>query len=450
MSRPAALSGFPEWLPAQRAVELEVIRTLQRTFELHGFAGIETRSVEPMETLLSKGEIDKEVYVLRRLHADDSEPEDPAKQLGLHFDLTVPFARYVLEHAGKLDFPFRRYQIQRVWRGERPQEGRYREFRQADIDVVGVDTLPFHYDIEMVEVMAEAFAGLSLPPLTMQVNNRKLVQGFYRGLGIEDVAAVLRAVDKLDKIGAAQVHALLAEGVGLSTSQADLCLRLATITGGDAAVVDQVRALGVTGDELDEGLHEVAMLLDGVRDVPRDGFDVVADLRIARGLDYYTGTVYETQMAGFEHVGSVCSGGRYDSLASDGKTTYPGVGISFGVTRTLAPLFGRGLTGSRSTPTCVLVVLVDEGSRAESRECATALRARGIPAEVAPAPQKYGKQIRYAERRGIPYVWFPAQASSEGVAAVRDIRTGEQVPADAGSWMPPATDLRPTLVHPAG
>jgi histidyl-tRNA synthetase len=155
-------------------------------------------------------------------------------------------------------------------------------------------------------------------------------------------------------------------------------------------------------------------------------------------------------MAGFEHIGSVCSGGRYDSLASDGKTTYPGVGISFGVTRTLAPLFSRGLTGSRSTPTCVLVVLVDEGSRAESRECAAALRARGIPAEVAPAPQKYGKQIRYAERRGIPYVWFPAQASSEGVAAVRDIRTGEQVPADAGSWMPPADDLRPALVHPAG
>jgi histidyl-tRNA synthetase len=243
---------------------------------------------------------------------------------------------------------------------------------------------------------------------------------------------------------------MLTDGVGLGEQQADLCLELASICGGDAAVVDRVRALGVTGDELDEGLHELAMLLDGVRDVPRDGFDVVADLRIARGLDYYTGTVYETQMAGFEHLGSVCSGGRYDSLASDGRTTYPGVGISFGVTRTLGPLFSRGLTTSRSTPTCVLVVLVDEGSRAASRACAAALRARGIPAEVAPAPQKYGKQIRYAERRGIPYVWFPAEASSDGVAAVRDIRTGEQVPADEGSWMPPAADLRPQLVHPAG
>jgi histidyl-tRNA synthetase len=448
MSRPAPLSGFPEWLPAQRAVEVEVVDTLRRTFELHGFAGIETRSVEPMERLLSKGEIDKEVYVLRRLHADDAEPEDPAKQLGLHFDLTVPFARYVLENAGKVDFPFRRYQIQRVWRGERPQEGRYREFRQADIDVVGVDALPFHYDIEMVEVMAEAFARLPLPALRMQVNNRKLVQGFYRGLGIGDVAPVLRAVDKLDKIGPDQVRDLLTQGAGLTASQAQMCLRLASISGAEASVVDEVRALGVTGDELDEGLHEVAMLLDAVRDVPRDGFDVVADLRIARGLDYYTGTVYETQMSGFEHLGSVCSGGRYDALASDGKTTYPGVGISFGVTRTLAPLLSRGLTSTRSTPTCVLVVLVDEGSRATSRGYAAALRARGIPAEVAPSAQKYGKQIRYAERRGIPYVWFPAEASTDGVAAVRDIRTGEQVPADASSWSPPANDLRQQIVWP--
>ncbi|HET8616739.1 MAG TPA: histidine--tRNA ligase [Actinomycetales bacterium] len=448
MSRPAPLSGFPEWLPAQRAVEQQVVETLRHTFELHGFAGIETRAAEPMQTLLSKGEIDKEVYVLRRLHAEDSEPDDAVKQLGLHYDLTVPFARYVLENAGKLDFPFRRYQIQKVWRGERPQEGRYREFRQADIDVVGADTLAFHYDVEMVEVMAEAFAALPLPALRMQVNNRKLVQGFYRGLGVDDVAPVLRAVDKLDKIGPGAVRAVLLDDAGLTEQQADACLKLASITGGDASVVDQVRALGVTGDELDEGLHEVALLLDGVRDVPRNGLEVVADLRIARGLDYYTGTVYETQMAGFEHLGSVCSGGRYDALASDGRTTYPGVGISFGVTRTLAPLFSRGLTASRSTPTCVLVVLVDEDSRASSRQCAAALRSRGVAAEVAPAPQKYGKQIRYAERRGIPYVWFPAEASSDGVAAVRDIRTGEQVPADAAAWLPPADDLRPQIVVP--
>src|SRR3954447_1383665 len=214
MPRPTPLSGYPEWLPAQRAVEQQVVDELRRTFELHGFAGIETRAVEPMSQLLRKGEIDKEVYVVSRLHADaDAEQEPDDRRLGLHFDLTVPFARYVLEHAGQLQFPFRRYQIQKVWRGERPQEGRYREFCQADIDVVGDGVLPFHHDVEVVEVMAEAMSRLPLPPLRMQVNNRKLVQGFYRGLGIDDVAAVLRAVDKLDKVGPDAVHAaVVAEG----------------------------------------------------------------------------------------------------------------------------------------------------------------------------------------------------------------------------------------------
>lgn len=445
MARPTPLSGYPEWLPAERAVEQSVIDTLRRTFELHGFAGIETRAAEPMDQLLRKGEIDKEVYVLRRLHADESDVD--RQQLGLHFDLTVPFARYVLENAGKLEFPFRRHQIQKVWRGERPQEGRYREFCQADIDVVDKDVLPFHYEVEMVEVMAEAFAGLSLPALRMQVNNRKLVQGFYRGIGVEDVAAVLRTVDKLDKIGAAAVRTTLVDTAGLAEQQADACLALAAIKGTDSSVVDRVRALGVTGDELDEGLHEVALLLDGVAGAVRPGFEVVADLSVARGLDYYTGTVYETQMAGFEHLGSVCSGGRYDALASDGRTTYPGVGISFGLTRALAPLLTRGvLTATRSTPTCVLVALADDDARTSARAVATALRVRGIATEVSPSAAKYGKQIRFAQRRGIPYVWFPAEAAVDGQPAVRDIRTGEQVPADVGTWLPPSADLRPATV----
>ncbi|KQX66733.1 histidine--tRNA ligase [Angustibacter sp. Root456] len=445
MSRPTPLSGYPEWLPAQRAVEKQVVDTLRRTFELHGFAGIETRAVEPMEQLLRKGEIDKEVYVLRRLHADPDEGDD-SRSLGLHFDLTVPFARYVLENSGRLQFPFRRYQVQKVWRGERPQEGRYREFLQADIDVVGDGALAFHHDIEVVEVMAEAMSQLPLPALRMQVNNRKLVQGFYRGLGVDDVAAVLRAVDKLDKIGPDAVReAITAEGH--SVAVADACLRLAAITGADARVVEQVQALGVRNDELDEGLAELAALLDAAGG-RRGSVEVVAALKIARGLDYYTGTVMETVMKGYEHLGSVSAGGRYDALASDGSTTYPGVGISFGVTRTLAPLLARGvLTGSRSTPSVVLVALASDDARPAARQVATALRARGIACELAPAPQKYGKQIRQAERRGIPYVWFPAEAAADGVAAVRDIRTGEQVPADHTTWSPPQDDLRPTVVR---
>ncbi|GAB3589043.1 histidine--tRNA ligase [Angustibacter peucedani] len=447
MSRPTPLSGYPEWLPAQRAVEQQVVDELRRTFELHGFAGVETRAVEPMEQLLRKGDIDKEVYVLRRLHADPDEPDD-GRGLGLHFDLTVPFARYVLENSGKLDFPFRRYQIQKVWRGERPQEGRYREFCQADIDVVGDGVLPFHHDVEVVEVMVEAMSRLPLPPLRMQVNNRKLVQGFYRGLGVEDVAAVLRAVDKLDKIGPDAVAAAIT-AEGHSDAVAKACLRLAELTGTDAGVVDAVRDLGVRSDELDEGLDELAALLDAVGG-RRGSVEVVAALKIARGLDYYTGTVMETVMEGYEHLGSISAGGRYDALASDGRTTYPGVGISFGVTRTLAPLLSRGvLTGSRSTPSAVLVALASDDARPAARAVATALRARGIACELAPAPQKYGKQIRQAERRGIPYVWFPAEASADGVAAVRDIRTGEQVAADDATWRPPDADLRPAVVREA-
>jgi histidyl-tRNA synthetase len=446
MSRPTPISGFPEWLPAERIVEQHVIDTLRRVFELHGFAPIETRAVEPLEQLLRKGEIDKEVYVLRRLQAEDDEPvPDRAKQLGLHYDLTVPFARYVLENAGKLVFPFRRYQIQKAWRGERPQEGRYREFTQADIDVIGVDTLAFHYEAEMPLVMAEVFAALPLPPMRMQINNRKLIEGFYRGLGVDDIAAVLRTIDKLDKIGPDRVRDALVADVGMTAAQAGACLELAEISGTDAKVADRVRALGVTGDQLDRGLEELVAVLDAVQGVQRPGFELVADLRVARGLDYYTGTVYETQMQGFEHIGSVCSGGRYDALASDGRTTYPGVGISFGVTRTLGPLLSRGaLTASRSTPTCVLVALADEEARPAADAVAASLRRRGIAAEVAPEASKYGKQIKFAERRGIPFVWF--DQTDSGAPEVRDIRSGDQVAADAERWAPPAADLLPTIL----
>ncbi|MEP6761308.1 MAG: histidine--tRNA ligase [Sporichthyaceae bacterium] len=446
MSRPTPISGFPEWLPAERIVEQHVIDTLRRVFELHGFAPVETRAAEPLDQLLRKGEIDKEVYVLRRLQAGEGEPEpDRAKQLGLHYDLTVPFARYVLENAGKLVFPFRRYQIQKAWRGERPQEGRYREFTQADIDVIGVDTLAFHYEAEMPLVMAEVFAALPLPPMRMQVNNRKLIEGFYRGLGVDDVAVVLRTVDKLDKIGPDGVREALVADAGMTAAQAGACLELAEISGTDAKVADRVRALGVTGDQLNRGLDELVAVLDAVQGLQRPGFELVADLSVARGLDYYTGTVYETQMQGFEHIGSVCSGGRYDALASDGRTTYPGVGISFGVTRTLGPLLSRGaLTASRSTPTCVLVALAADDARARADAVAAGLRRRGIAAEVAPEASKYGKQIKYAERRGIPFVWFDRTES--GSPEVRDIRSGDQVAADAQSWAPPAADLVPTII----
>ena len=449
-SKVTPLSGFPELLPAERLLELHFLDTVREVFELHGFAPIETRAVEPVERLIGKGgDADKEIYGIHRLA--DGEAERPGRDadLGLHFDLTVPFARYVLEHAGKLSFPFRRYQIQKVWRGERPQEGRYREFTQADIDVVDVGELAPHFEAEMPLVIAEAFRRLPVGDFRIQVNNRKIPEGFYLGLGLSDVAGTLRIVDKLDKIGPENVAQLLVEA-GATEEQAQACLALAEIRTDDTSFVERVRALGVEHPTLDEGLTALAAVIDTGRAVAPGV--LVADLRIARGLDYYTGTVYETQIVGNEEWGSVCSGGRYDSLASDGRTTYPGVGMSIGLSRLVHLLISkRGLSASRSTPAAVLVAVTAEEDRSASTQVAAGLRARGIPCEVAPKADRFGKQIRYADRRGIPFVWFPgARVDEETQVAhdqVKDIRSGEQVDADAATWTCPDEDLRPQLVQ---
>lgn len=442
MAKINRLSGFPELLPTGRVIEQYILDTARQVFELHGYLSLETRAVEPIDMMTRNGEIDKEIYVLRRLHAA-TEEADPG--LGLHFDLTVPFARYVLEYAAALEFPLRRYQIQKVWRGERPQEGRFREFTQADIDVVAKDSLAFHHEVEMAVVMASLLASLPIPRAIIQVNNRKLAEGFYLGVGATDTQGVLRAIDKIDKIGPERVRVLLETEAGLTPEAAAKCLALAAISAPDATFVDQVAALGVRNDLLDQGLSELAVVVTGAN-AERPG-SVVADLKVARGLDYYTGTVYETQLVGFESVGSISSGGRYDDLASDGKQSYPGVGISLGVSRLVAILIGKNLvSASRAVPSAVLVAVADNASRPKSEKVARQLRARGIPCEVAPTADKFGKQIRFADRRGIPYVWFPATAvDSADEDTVKDIRSGDQVGADAASWQPPVADMKPRV-----
>ncbi|MFK4084448.1 histidine--tRNA ligase [Kribbella sp. NPDC020789] len=434
------LSGFPEFLPQDRIVELEFLDTIRETFELHGFASIETRAVEPVERLSNQGEdADKEIYGVRRLAAG----ADEDASLGLHFDLTVPFARYVLEHGGKLAFPFRRYQIQKVWRGERPQEGRYREFTQADIDVVDSGELPNHYEVELPLVIADALRKLPVPEFVIKVNNRKIPEGFYRGLGLDDVTTVLRIVDKIDKIGPEKVVERLVES-GATDKQARLAVQLADISNTDTSFVEQVRALGVEHPTLDEGLEQLSQVMAAAAE-HAPGL-LLADLRIARGLDYYTGAVYEIYLVGQESFGSVGGGGRYDALASDGKTTYPGVGMSIGVSRLVHRLVSQGLlTGSRSTPTAVLVALTAEEDRAEAMRTAAQLRSRGIPVEVAPAAAKFGKQIKFADRRGIPFVLFSSTANGPLEYSVKDIRSGEQVPVDPATWAPPADDVRPNI-----
>ncbi len=393
MRGPQPLSGFPEWLPEQRLVEQELLDRIRARFELHGFVPVETRAVEPLDQLLAKGETDKEIYVLRRLQA---EPDSDDAGLGLHFDLTVPFARYVLENRGRLQFPLRRYQMQKSWRGERPQEGRYREFLQIDADIVGQGTLGLHADAELLAVAHDVLGSLPIPPVVMRVNNRKVLEGCYRALGVEDTQATLRTVDKLDKIGEAAVHAQLVEQVGLDQAQAKACLEIAQISSEDASFADAVRALGLRDDLLDEGLAELT---------------------------------------------------RYDDLASAGAgVRFPGTGVSIGLTRILGRLFGLDLLRpSRRTPSCVLVALPSEADRERCAAVAGALRARGIPCEVAHEPARYGKQIRNAERKGIPYVWFP-EGEVSGGHEVRDIRSGEQHPADPGSWTPPDDDLHVRLL----
>ncbi len=411
-AKPSPLSGFPELLPAPRAVERAVIASLSETFELHGFANIETRVVEPLDRLAKGGEIDKEIYALRRLQAEGDGDGGSTHQLGLHFDLTVPFARYVLEHSGKLEFPFRRFQIQPAWRGERPQIGRYRQFTQADIDIVGQGELGFHHDVEVMRVMVEALGALPLPPVSFQFNNRKLIQGFYRGLGISDVTGAIRIIDKLDKLPAEVVAQQLVDEAGATAEQAQQCLALATIRVGDTSFVEQVRALGVTDDLLETGLAELAAVVDGCLSATSEQVTVEANLRIARGLDYYTGTVVEIFMEGYEHLKSVGGGGRYDALADDGKNVYPGVGVSFGVSRTLVPLLADGvLEGSRSVPSAVLVAVNDEESRSASEAIAAALRSRRIPTEVAAsrAEVRQADPLRRAPRHPVRVVRHPGR-----------------------------------------
>ena len=439
----ASLSGFPEWLPEQQIVEDQFIQRIRDYYELAGFSPMRNRSVEPLDVLLSKGETDKEIYVLKRIHGDDD--AKPAK-FGLHFDLTVPFARFVTEREQSLVFPLKRYQIQSAWRGERPQEGRYREFIQADADVVCRGNLPLQYDIELPGMLIDILDGFPLPRVCVRVNNRKVMDGFFQALEIPDSTNTMRLVDKLPKLGKEKTQQLLQEDIG--QVKAEMVLKLCQINSSDTSFVDEVKQLRVSSETLEEGLEELSAVVAGNQH-KRAG-SIVADLSIARGFDYYTGTVYEGFMEGFEHIGAVCSGGRYNDLvaqSSKGKLSLPGIGVSIGVTRILGLLMGRGLLrASRSTPSCVLVALKDQASRGDAVSVAASLRSRGIPCEVFDEPKKFGEQIRYANRKGIPYVWFYGADDQRG-HEVRDLAAGDQSQVDPATWTPDPQHLHPTVMR---
>lgn len=426
------VSGFPEWLPEQRLVELRWMDDIRRVFESYGFCSIETPSVEAIEILLAKGETDKEIYAVQRLHADDELSE---ARLGLHYDLTVPLARYVAEHFHDLVFPFKRYQIQRAWRGERPQEGRYREFYQGDIDVINLDHLSLQFDAEMPAIMYDILSRLQVGDFQIRVSNRKILAGYFRGLGIEQTIAAIRLVDKLDKIGEEGVLSLLQSDLALPREVALRGLALASIRTTDLSFVERVRALGVASDLLNEGLEELAFVIEALHTLPRGS--LLADLSIARGFDYYTGTVYEATLLDFPAYPSICSGGRYDNLAGAFiNRKLPGVGISLGLTRLFAKLVAeKRLRVGPKCPTQVLVILLRAERREEAVHTANVLRERGLNVELYHAPTKLAQQLRYASRKGIPYVWFPPFEEG-GVHEVKHMASEEQEVADPAAWSP--------------
>ena len=421
--KPRTLSGFMELLPAPQMQLERMMQILRETYALYGFTPLDTPLLESSEILLAKGggETEKQIY---RFQKGDSD-------LALRFDLTVPLAKYVALHANELSFPFRRYQIGKVYRGERAQRGRFREFYQADIDIIGDGKLDILNEAEIPSIIYTIFRRFGLKRFTIRVNNRKLLNGFYALLGLSGQAGdIMRTVDKLDKIGAEKVRVILIEDCGVSEEQADEILRFIAIRGTNAEVLDALQAWSGKNEVLDTGLAELTAVAAQLSafGVPEENFAI--DLTIARGLDYYTGTVYETTLDDHREIGSVCSGGRYDDLAAyytDRKL--PGVGISIGLTRLFYVLGEQGMLND-ALPTapadCLLLPMTDDLSAAV--RLATSLRQAGIRTQLYSEQKKFKAKMQYADKLGIPYVIFLGEDEiARGECSVKELRTGEQV-----------------------
>ncbi|MDB5395623.1 MAG: histidine--tRNA ligase [Rhodospirillales bacterium] len=435
--RPRPVSGFPEHLPEIRMAEQHMLDRIRATFESYGFASIETPSVEELEVLLAKGETDKEIYTIERLQADEAPGGE--SRLGLHYDLTVPFARYVAQHFNDLVFPFKRYQMQRVWRGERPQAGRFREFTQCDIDVIGIDNLAVTFDAELAAVAIQALEAIGVGGVTLHISNRKIFQGALSSrVNPEQVVPIIRAIDGMPKVGRDQTVRLIQDIVGGLTGNvvANAIVKLADTRATGANELRQLTdEFEVDREEYSEGISELCSVMDHLKFLGIN--NVVADLSIARGFDYYTGTVYEGRFDDAPAFGSVVAGGRYDDLAGAFiNKKLPGVGISIGFSRLFAKLLAdKAITATRRSPADLLIVLPSEERREAMLVTAQALRKRGFKVETYHAPQKIGKQISYAEKKGIPFVWFPP-FDDGSQHEVKDMASGVQTPAEIATWNP--------------
>ncbi len=455
--KPLPISGFPEWLPETRAVELQWFDHIRRIFESYGFCNIETPSVELLDALKAKGgdgeaDVDKEIYVLDRYHKEEGDKE---ARLALHFDQTVPLARYTAQHFNELVFPFKRYQMQRVWRGERPQAGRFREFYQCDIDVINVDSLPLHFDAEMPAIIWEILSSLpgmekEKNNIQIRISNRKILLGFLESQEVTDpnlITTITRLLDKCDKMTAQEGADFMIKGIEALNIDFEVAQKSARATGELARLAQQKftdsshfrQAMQSFSKEyppsllLQQGIEELAFVLDQLSHLPPGS--VVADLSIVRGLDYYTGTVYETVFLDDPGYGSICSGGRYDDLAGNYINKHlPGVGISIGFSRLFDRLRQQGkLPAGRLSPADIMVVMPSEERRALTMETAQKLRAQGHKVETFHNPVKLARQLAYAEKKGIPYVWFPPFEDGKD-HEVKNMQAGTQTKADPDKW----------------
>ena len=454
MIKPRTPPGVMELLPREQIAFQRMLDTIRQSFERFGFLPVETPVMELSEVLLTKsgGETERQVYFVQSTGALEKSSNNSGgggmPELALRFDLTVPLARYVAEHEHDLVFPFRRYQMQRVYRGERAQRGRFREFYQCDIDVIGKDSLSVRHDAEIPAVIAAVFDALAIGDFTIQLNHRKLLRGYFEGLGIGDGSttddsrqnAVLRELDKLDKRGEDAVRATLAgEGFDLDETAVQRLMVFSRVRsrGHDDALA-QLDALGPGPALFEQGRDELRDVLQRLRamGVPESRYAI--NLSIARGLDYYTGIVYETTLDAYPQIGSICSGGRYDNLASHySKSKLPGVGISIGLTRLFFQLREAGLIATADSSVDVLVTLLDEPGLDHALALSQQLRAAGFNVETQLEPRKLAKQLQYADKAGIRFVVIRGEdEAARDVVAVKDLRRGEQFevkPADLAS-----------------
>jgi histidyl-tRNA synthetase len=418
--KPSTLPGFLEWLPADQIAFNKMMDTIRKNYEKFGFIPVDTPVIEKSEVLLAKGGGDTEKQIYRFTKGDSD--------LSLRFDLTVPLARFVAQHMSELNFPFKRYQIGKVYRGERNQKGRFREFYQCDIDIIGNGKLSIINDAEIPSIIYSTFTDLGFDSFTIHINNRKVLNGFFDAAGVENKVDTLRTIDKLDKIGMEAVKSELSE-LGLSAEAIARIEEFINISGSNDDILEGLKKLNIENETFAIGLEELSKVVYYIRQfgVPDKNFAI--DLKIARGLDYYTGTVYETILNDYPSIGSVCSGGRYDNLAEYYTTQQlPGVGISIGLSRLFYQLKEAGFFKeyTSATLTKVLVVPMDENV-GYSIGVATELKKADIVSEVYFEAGKFAKKLNYANKLGIPYVIIIGSDEREsGVLTLKDMRSGEQ------------------------